>query len=415
MKTLIVALLTCVILYSGQAQIIDSTDYPLYRANQADSCYAAWLTSSAEQEFLHPAILNDNIDGEDILGVPDDTLALRFALLDAQTPLDIRFTPEVKKALHFYLGGKKRHLSTVIGRSGYYFPLFEAALDKHNMPLEIKYLPIIESALNPTATSPAGAKGLWQFMYTTGKLHGLEITSYVDERMDPFKSTDAACRYLLNMYDLFGSWELALAAYNAGPGNVTKAIRLSHGGSTYWEIYPYLPSETRRYVPSLIAMIYCMHFASQHGVQAEMASDTYFSVDTLHAQAPVGLIDIAKTLQLDPELLAFLNPQYKLKHIPGPDTHGKAYAFVIPRQSLASFTALSDSIYSTASARLKKSPLPPIRYDEEPYIRTHTVKSGDTLGAIALKYKVRVSDLQRWNKLKGTTIRVGQKIKVRAS
>ncbi|HAG06384.1 MAG TPA: lytic transglycosylase, partial [Cryomorphaceae bacterium] len=275
--------------------------FPL--ANKADSLYARWLTSRAEQTFVHHAIKGVDTAAADILGVSDAVIAQRLATLDQRSPMDLRFTPDVKNSIQFYLGRRKEFLGRVIGRSTYYFPIFEAALDRYNMPMELKYLPIIESAMNPSATSPVGAKGLWQFMYATGKLQGLEISSYVDERMDPVKSTDAACRYLKKMFDMFGSWEMALAAYNAGPGNVSKAIRYSGGKTTYWEIRPFLPRETRNYVPAYIAAVYAMNYAGLHGVRAEMPPTTFFDVDTINATEPVGLYDIAQVLSIDSTLI----------------------------------------------------------------------------------------------------------------
>ncbi len=387
--------------------------FPL--ANKADSLYARWLNSRAEQTFVHHAIKGNDSAASDILGVSDAVVAQRLATLDQRSPMDLRFTPDVKNSIQFYLGRRKEFLSRVIGRSTYYFPIFESALDRYNMPMELKYLPIIESAMNPSATSPVGAKGLWQFMYATGKLQGLEISSYVDERMDPYKSTDAACRYLKKMYDMFGSWELALAAYNAGPGNVSKAIRYSGGKTTYWEIRPYLPRETRNYVPAFIGAVYAMNYAGLHGVKAEMPPTTFFDVDTIHATAAVGLYDVAQVLSIDSTLITLLNPQYKLQHVPGPK-EGKTYSFVIPKNAIPAYIAFSDTLYATTAFRLKKAPLPPptqVASGSGSSARIHTVRSGDTLGAIAKKYGVRVSDLQRWNGLRGTTIRIGQKLKVR--
>ena len=389
--------------------------FPL--ANKADSLYARWLTSRAEQTFVHHAIKGADTAAADILGVSDAVIAQRLATLDQRSPMDLRFTPDVKNSIQFYLGRRKEFLGRVIGRSTYYFPIFEAALDRYNMPMELKYLPIIESAMNPSATSPVGAKGLWQFMYATGKLQGLEISSYVDERMDPVKSTDAACRYLKKMYDMFGSWELALAAYNAGPGNVSKAIRYSGGKTTYWEIRPFLPRETRNYVPAYIAAVYAMNYAGLHGVRADMPPTTFFDVDTINATGPVGLYDVAQVLSIDSTLITVLNPQYKLHHVPGPKD-GKVYSFVVPKAAMPAYVAYADTLYATTAQRLKKAPLPPLTQvasgaTSRSSTSYHTVRSGDTLGAIAKKYGVRVSDLQRWNGLRGTTIRIGQKLKVR--
>ena len=401
-----------------QAAVMDSIVPKFPLATKADSAYAAWLNSRAEKTFTHHAIKSVDTNAADILGVSEAVIAQRLATLDQRSPMDLRFTPDVKNSIQFYLGRRKEFLGRVIGRSSYYFPIFEAALDRYNMPMELKYLPIIESAMNPSATSPVGAKGLWQFMYATGKLQGLEISSYVDERMDPYKSTDAACRYLKKIYDIFGSWELALAAYNAGPGNVSKAIRYSGGRTTYWEIRPYLPKETRNYVPAFIGAVYAMNYAGLHGVRAELPPTTFFDVDTVNATAAVGLYDVAAVLSIDSTLITVLNPQYKLHHVPGPTKEGKVYSFVIPKAAMPAYVAFSDTLYATTAHRLAKAPLPPPTQvasgsSGSSSSKYHTVRSGDTLGAIAKKYGVRVSDIQRWNGMRGTTIRIGQKLKVK--
>jgi membrane-bound lytic murein transglycosylase D len=276
---------------------------------------------------------------------------------------------------------------------------------------------MIESALNPLATSPAGAKGLWQFMYATGKLQGLEIGSYVDERSDPVKSTDAACRYLKRLYDMFGNWELALAAYNAGPGNVSKAIRASGGKTNYWEIRPYLPRETRMYVPNFIAANYALAYGGLHGIKPDLPPATFFDVDTVNVTATLDLNVAAAKFSVDTTLMKVLNPMYKLHVVPAP-RDGKMYALVLPRAAVASFQECADSAYA-ASNKTRVRPESP-----EPQTTTassapasstkrHSVRSGETLSAIARKYGVRVSDIQKWNGLRGTTIQIGQRLIVK--
>ena len=379
--------------------------------------YAKWALSSSQRnwvsQFKGPA---DSLAGAS-LAVSDEVLRQRLAVLDKRSPMDLRYTPDVRNAIAMYVLRKKDLVARVMGRGRYYFPIFEAGLDRYDLPLELRALPMIESALNPLATSPAGAKGLWQFMYATGKLQGLEIGSYVDERSDPVKSTDAACRYLKRLYDMFGNWELALAAYNAGPGNVSKAIRASGGKTNYWEIRPYLPRETRMYVPNFIAANYALAYAGLHGIKPDLPPATFFDVDTVNVTATLDLNVAAAKFSVDTTLLKVLNPMYKLQVIPAP-RDGKMYALVLPRAAVASFQECADSAYAASNKSRVRSEAP------EPQTTTassapasspkrHTVRSGETLSAIARKYGVRVSDIQKWNGLRGTTIQIGQRLIVK--
>jgi membrane-bound lytic murein transglycosylase D len=379
--------------------------------------YAKWALSSSQRnwvsQFKGPA---DSLAGAS-LAVSDEVLRQRLAVLDKRSPMDLRYTPDVRNAIAMYVLRKKDLVARVMGRGRYYFPIFEAGLDRYDLPLELRALPMIESALNPLATSPAGAKGLWQFMYATGKLQGLEIGSYVDERSDPVKSTDAACRYLKRLYDMFGNWELALAAYNAGPGNVSKAIRASGGKTNYWEIRPFLPRETRMYVPNFIAANYALAYAGLHGIKPDLPPATFFDVDTVNVTATLDLNVAAAKFSVDTTLLKVLNPMYKLQVIPAP-RDGKMYALVLPRAAVASFQECADSAYAASNKSRVRAEAP------EPQTTTassapasspkrHTVRSGETLSAIARKYGVRVSDIQKWNGLRGTTIQIGQRLIVK--
>jgi len=379
--------------------------------------YAKWALSSSQRnwvsQFKGPA---DSLAGAS-LAVSDEVLRQRLAVLDKRSPMDLRYTPDVRNAIAMYVLRKKDLVARVMGRGRYYFPIFEAGLDRYDLPLELRALPMIESALNPLATSPAGAKGLWQFMYATGKLQGLEIGSYVDERSDPVKSTDAACRYLKRLYDMFGNWELALAAYNAGPGNVSKAIRASGGKTNYWEIRPYLPRETHMYVPNFIAANYALAYAGLHGIKPDLPPATFFDVDTVNVTATLDLNVAAAKFSVDTTLLKVLNPMYKLQVVPAP-RDGKMYALVLPRAAVASFQECADSAYAASNKSRVRAEAP------EPQTTTasnapasspkrHTVRSGETLSAIARKYGVRVSDIQKWNGLRGTTIQIGQRLIVK--
>ena len=287
----------------------------------------------------------------------------------------------------------------------YYFPLFEEALERHNLPLELKYLPVIESALNAKAKSPVGAMGLWQFMVGTGKIYGLEVNSMVDERRDPRKASDAAARFLADLYKLYGDWHLVIAAYNCGPGNVAKAIRISNGKRNFWEIYPYLPRETRSYVPLFIAANYIMNFYEHHNMCPATPLFNY-ATDTVMISDRVHLQQIAEKINIPLDELKFLNPQYRNDIIPG---NIKPYPLVVPFEHINSYALNRDSILAHKPELAKRE----IKFEpSEGEVVYYKVKSGDTLGGIAKKYKVSVKNLQKWNKLSSTTIHIGQKLRI---
>lgn len=287
----------------------------------------------------------------------------------------------------------------------YYFPMFEEALERHNVPLELKYLPVIESALNAKAKSPVGAMGLWQFMVGTGRIYGLEVNSMVDERRDPRKASDAAARFLADLYKLYGDWHLVIAAYNCGPGNVAKALRIANGKRNFWEIYPYLPRETRSYVPLFIAANYIMNYYEEHNMCPAVPMFNY-ATDTVTITDRVHLQQIADVVGIPLVELQFLNPQYRYDIIPG---NIKPYPLVVPFEHINSYALNRDSILAykpeLAAREIKFEP-------SEGEVIYYKVKSGDTLGGIAKKYRVSVKNIQKWNKLKSTTIHVGQKLKI---
>ena len=287
----------------------------------------------------------------------------------------------------------------------YYFPMFEEALERHNVPLELKYLPVIESALNARAKSPVGAMGLWQFMVGTGKIYGLEVNSMVDERRDPRKASDAAARYLADLYKRYNDWHLVIAAYNCGPGNVSKAIRIANGKQNFWEIYPYLPRETRSYVPLFIAANYIMNFYEHHNMCPATPLFNY-ATDTVMISDRVHLQQIAEKVGISLDELKFLNPQYRYDIIPG---NIKPYPLVVPFEHVNSYALNRDSILAHKPELAKRE----IKFEpSEGEVVYYKVKSGDTLGGIAKKYKVSVKNLQKWNKLSSTTIHIGQKLRI---
>ena len=390
-----------------QNNISEVEQKTFFSPKKIDSTYNYYLIES--WEALNLSTGNKNFSkGSSVNELSDSVIEFNLNLLDKTTPLDIRCTKEVKNIISYYLKSNPGLLKRLKSRSRFYFPLFESALDRYNLPLELKYIPVIESALNPRAKSKAGATGLWQFMYATAKMQGLEISSYVDQRMDPILSTDAACRYLKKLYDIFQNWELALAAYNAGPGNITRAIRNSRGGKNYWEIRPYLSRETSNYIPSLISAIYVLQVVD-HILINKSPSLLYLETDTVYAKNGIYFQDITYLLSIDSSTISKLNPQYKHQYVP-PPKNNISYSLVIPKIKINEFYLLSDSLYSMAALRLEKTPLPPpLRAASG---KTYIVRSGDTLSEIAQKNKIKIQDLRRWNGIRGSKIRIGQKLKI---
>ncbi len=342
--------------------------------------------------------------------LPTDTLKKRLAALDAKTPFNIEYNPSLESVIKSYLKNRKRSTETLISRSQYYFPMFEAVLDKHNLPLEIKYLAVVESALKPRAKSRVGATGLWQFMFATGKQYGLEVNSYVDERCDPLRSTNAAAKYLASLYKTFGDWDLALAAYNSGPGNVTKAIRRSGGYQNYWNIRPFLPRETAGYLPAFLATLYLFEYAETHGFQIEKNQLPIIATDTIHVKQMISLDQVAELTDTKIEILQHLNPSYKLDIIPV--LNNKTYTLRLPLAKMGDFVQNEPQIYAAAKAEFeaREKPLPQF-FEIDSKIR-YKVKSGDYLGKIARKFRVRVSQIKKWNGLRTNDLKIGQRLTI---
>lgn len=353
----------------------------------------------------------------DFSSIPDSLFEYRLRKLDHKTPLQLTYNREVRQYIEMYLR-KHQLVSRMMGLSQLYFPIFEEVFDKHNIPLEIKYLAMVESALNPRATSVAGAQGLWQFIYSTGRLMGLSITSYIDERNDPYKSTEAAARFLKQLYRWFNDWNLALAAYNSGPGNVTKAIRRSGGKTNYWELRPYLPRETAGYVPAFIAVNYVINYAHEHGIYPLEPAITFYDLDTVVVREPVDLRHLAEVLEMPAEMISFLNPQYR--HYIIPSSEDNLYFIALPRDKWGLFVANEDTIYTYLKETTRSSTeiANRLRANAEASPLTsgdrvvHTVKRGESLGAIAKKYKVNISDIKRWNNLRSNNIHPNQRLTI---
>lgn len=340
-----------------------------------------------------------------VIVVPDSIINLQMQRLNERTPLEFIFTRDVGNFINLYAVKKRSLTEKTMGLGDLYFPIFEEMLDRYDIPLELKYLPIVESGMNPNARSRVGATGLWQFMYLTGRAYDLYVDSYIDERRDPYLETEAACRYLKFLHNIYDDWSLALAAYNAGPGNVNKAIRRSGGKKTYWEIRPYLPRETRSYVPAFIAVNYVMAYPEDYNLKKKPVKIEYTYTDTVHVNQRVIFDYLSAYTGLDKDIISFLNPMYRRQLVPGSEEN--TYAIVMPKERVPVFIINADSIYAKSAIVNPELEAPSERNQEVVYYR---VRSGDVLGTIAQRYGVRVSNLQEWNNLRGTRINVGQKL-----
>ena len=328
--------------------------------------------------------------------------------------IEMPFNEIVKKHIEAYTGRLRNKVSFMLAAANFYMPLFEEALDAYDLPLELKYLPIIESALNPKALSRQRASGLWQFMLRTGNIYGLDNNSLVDERRDPVKSTWAAVRYLKDLYNIYNDWNLVLAAYNCGPGNVNKAIRRAGGETDYWTIYPFLPKETRGYVPGFIAANYVMTYYCEHGI-CPMDSQLPAISDTIHVSKDLHLQQVASVCNIDIEQLRSLNPQFKKDIIPG---NSKAYALQLPNNTANIFIEREDSIYAyEAQKYLNKRKTVPVPETISPKnakgAKYHKIRKGDTLGGIARTYGVSVRQIRELNGIQGNNITAGKNLRIR--
>ena len=342
--------------------------------------------------------------------IPTSVLKERLKHLDNTTPFFIEYNPILENVINSYLKYRKKYYPRLMAKAEYYFPMFEKYLDQFDIPLEMKYLAIVESTLNPKARSRVGARGLWQFMYLTGRQYKLNVSSYVDERQDPIKATIAACKYLSDLYNIFGDWDLALAAYNSGPGNVSKAIKRSGGYRNYWNLRQYLPRETAGYVPAFYATMYLFKYAKEHGLAPENPPIYHFATDTIQIKRTVSFDQIFLKTGIDTEMLQFLNPAYKLDIIPY--VKGKNYAVTLPRNATVNFLNKEKEIYALADQDDAKREKPLPKYLELNRRIRYKVRSGDYLGKIARKFGVRVSQIKKWNRLRNNNLKIGQRLTV---
>lgn len=340
-----------------------------------------------------------------VINIPDSIVNLQLQKLNERTPMEFIYAKDVGRFIDFYVKKRRSLLEKTMGLEDLYFPIFEEMLDRYDIPMELKYLPIVESGMNPNARSRVGATGLWQFMYYTGKSYGLYVDSYIDERRDPYLETEAACRYLKFLHNIYDDWSMALAAYNAGPGNVNKAIRRSGGKKSYWEIRPYLPRETRSYVPAFIAVNYVMAYPEDYNLRKKSVKIDYSYTDTVHVNKRVVFEYLSAYTGVDKDMIKFLNPMYRRQLVPASEKN--TYAIVLPKERISVFIINADSIYAKSAIVNPELEAPSERNQN---MVTYRVKSGDVLGSIANRYGVKVRDIQEWNNLRGTRINIGQKL-----
>ncbi len=389
------------------SELLDGLDRDYSFDNQVSSVYDTLLLNT------------NNYRSYEVPKVNTTTIENRLDNIPAVISMDYNYT--VKKFIDLYTVRRREQVSRMLGLSKVYFPIFERELDAAGLPMELKYLPVVESALNPHARSRVGATGLWQFMYRTGKQYGLKVNSYVDERRDPLKSTKAAMAYLQDAYDMFGDWLLAIASYNCGMGNVRKAIIRSGGKDNFWEIMSYLPRETRGYVPAFIAASYAFEYSSDHNIYPVYV-DFGLDTDTVQIRRmDITLSELAEQTNASYEELVFLNPELKLKRIPYSE---KPYVMNMPKAAAEYFVMREPSLMRQFGKKRNQYPAanPQVqaintkystRYKEPSGKPTYyTVRSGDVVGTIAERFGVSARSISRWNNLRGYRIRVGQKLKI---
>lgn len=398
--------------FSQQTSDFDFTDDPIVAA--LDSLYKLDMFEMGYQKINYPTGSKYIFPPDSIPRYDATVYAARLAKLDAMSPFDLLYNDVVKAYIEMYTIRRRSSVSRMMALSQYYFPLFEEVLDKYNLPLELKYLAICESALNPIAHSKAGAAGLWQFMYPTGKLFGLKVNSYIDERHDPIKSTHAACQYLKYLHGIYNDWQMALAAYNCGPGNVNRAIRRSGGKKTYWEVRPYLPRETQGYVPAFIAVNYVMNYTAEHNIQTAIPKHYFSQIDTITVRKQISFHQLALVLDISEDELQFLNPSYRKRVIPA--IPGYVSVLALPADKMGVFINNEEKIYNTlATAKpvsAAEAESSPVEYISQRVSTVHVVRSGENLGLIARKYKCSVNDLKNWNNKTNNNLRVGERLKV---
>jgi membrane-bound lytic murein transglycosylase D len=402
-------------------QVLDSIKSTFVHDKIASCIDSLWMKELASLDLYNELTLdikNINVDEKVDYELPTALLKERLKKMDEKSPFNIEYNQGLENVIKSFLKNRKRAFERLMGISQFYFPMFEESLASQNIPLEIKYLAVVESALNPRAVSRVGATGLWQFMYQTGKQYNLNINTYVDDRNDPLKSSNAATQYMTNMYKIFGDWDLVLASYNSGPGNVAKAIRRSGGQQNYWNIRKYLPKETQGYLPAFLATMYIFEYHKEHGIKPNRAVANHFATDTIMIKNAMTFKQISALLDIPVAELQFLNPSYKREVIPF--ITGEQHYLRLPIDKVAVFTSNEDKIYAYVQYEESRR--------ERPYesmlasrdsisssgsrVKYHRVRRGDSLSEISDKYGVAMSDLKKWNHLKNSKAPIGKRLKI---
>ncbi|MFN3967433.1 LysM peptidoglycan-binding domain-containing protein [Flavobacterium sp.] len=398
-------------------EVLDSIKASFVHDNIAKCIDSMWMKELASLDLYNELtfdIKNIDVDQKVDYELPTELLKERLKALDEKSPFNIEYNQGLENVIKSFLKNRKRSFERLIGISQYYFPMFEESLAAQNIPLEIKYLSVVESALNPRAVSRVGATGLWQFMYQTGKQYGLKVDTYVDERSDPLKASNAATQYMKNMYAIFGDWDLVLASYNTGPGNVAKAIRRSGGKQNYWNIRPFLHKETQGYVPAFLATMYIFEYHKEHGIKPDRAVAHHFATDTVMVKRAMTFKQIADLMDVSVAELQFLNPSYKREVVPF--ITGQNHFLRLPVDKIAVFTSNEDKIYAyadyEASQREKPFERTSVASTDFGNIKYHKVRRGESLSKISDRYGVTISDLKKWNRLKSSKAPMGRNLKI---
>ena len=381
----------------------ENIDLPQGMISTTDSLYLDWISKN----YIIP---NENCSMNSRNPQVSDSIYIdRLQRIPAI--IEMPYNDIVRKFIDTYTVRLRQKVAFMLSANNFYMPIFEEALDLYDLPLELKYLPVIESALNPMATSPQGAAGLWQFMLRTGQAYGLKVNSLVDERRDPIKSSRAAARYLKDLYDIYHDWNLVLAAYNCGPGTINKAIRRAGGETDFWSLYNFLPQETRGYVPAFIAANYIMTYYCEHYI-SPMEMRMPESTDTVHVSRPLNLNQVAEVCQINIDELRALNPEFRKDIVPGNE---RTYALRLPTHIVSSFIDKEDSIYAhKADTYLSRRAIVAAKTAKGSGKAVyHRIRNGETLGGIAIKYGVSVKQLRRLNGIRGSNIRAGKSLRIR--
>ena len=339
---------------------------------------------------------------------PEELIERRFEELNKISPIKLEYNSQVKRFIDIYTTRRKHEYEKILGLSELYFPIFEEAFDKYNLPLELKYLSVVESSLNPLAVSPSGAVGLWQFLYNTSIMFDLEITSYIDERRDPDKSTDAACRYFAYLYNIFQDWQLAIASFNGGPGEIRNAIERSGGKTNFWELQPYLAKQTRNYVPAFIASYYVLYYADELGLVARSSKYTYFNTDTVKIKNQITFDQISNGIDVPKEELRFLNPIYKADFVPAIKNYS---TLILPANKIVRFLRMEKKIY--ASDNVNGDYFSQLKQTGDTIGKVklvHKVTKGEFFHKIALNYRCTIEDIKKWNHLESDHLYPGQEL-----